>query len=274
MIYPHPFDPVPEGACCCVYFGDVDMTYTDLACPIHGVNGTHPMGDQQGRRSEIAPDRRDGHDRPEDQVSGDEGEPESHQVDGTQSDMKQGEHEAQQSEQGEHASSLPSPLSSTTASLIGDERALKEALMRWCDSLETFDGKAVGLHQIQVAKGAVAEVEGELVDKLVEDFPLNDRGKPAAWTETTAGLLKTDWKGGYSSWDADALWTVLLDRARTMKFDPATGEVRDGAEVMLELIKEVVASPTFKVTVLRSWGVDVDDYRATSPKRRVVRFVD
>lgn len=165
-------------------------------------------------------------------------------------------------------SSVPTRVdSSTAAALIGDGAALREALMIWCDALRSFDERAIGLKQIETAKKAVAEVQDELTDQLAAEID-------SAWVETPVGILKRDKRGGYSSWDADAIWSLLLAYVRANRFDPATGELRDMAEVMLSVIKDVIASPSFKVTALKRYGVDVDEVRATSPVRKIVRFVD
>lgn len=204
-----------------------------------------------------------GDDRPEHQVQSHEQEAQHHEVDPTEGELQEGAQEAERREDGEHAGALPA--------LLGDETALRAGLSTWFDKLTTFDDRAVGLRQVQTFRKAVGEVEGELVTVLAEEID-------GAWVETPAGVLQVDHRGGYVSWDANAVWPLLLKVARVRRFDPATGEERDGAEVMLELVKEVITSPKFKVTTLRRWKditeTDEDELKATSPKVKIVKFAD
>lgn len=129
---------------------------------------------------------------------------------------------------------------------------------------------------MEQAAGAIADARGELVDKLVEDWPRNDRGNRVPWTETPVGILKKDRSGGSSNWDAEMIWPDLLTEARRRCANPETGELSPeaeaGAVAMLAVLKEVVSSPSFRVRALEKLGIDPDQVRSTTPSRTIVRF--
>lgn len=158
-----------------------------------------------------------------------------------------------------------------------DPVQLKRALSSWVDGLASFEDQAVGLAQVEDATAALGEAKGELVDRLVEGMPLKPSGRPVPWVETPVGILKGDSTGGYSSWDAEMVWVEALAEARRRAADPETGELTAeadrGAQAMLGVVKELLTSPAFRVGALKNLGLDPDEYRATSPKRRIVRFV-
>lgn len=207
----------------------------------------------------------DGDDVLEGEVHGQEGEAEQQHVDGAEVDPEGGEEPDGGGEDGEesHGALVPPdrPL---------DPAQLRRALTAWCDHLASFDDRAVGLHQVQEAGLALGEVEQELTDRLVEELT-------EPWVETPAGILKRDRRGGHVSWDPEAIWPEALAEARRRCANPETGELSPdadrGARAMLDVVKEVLSSPSFRVKQLKAIGVDPDEVRATAPKRKIVRFV-
>lgn len=198
---------------------------------------------------------------PGDELDGAEGD--AHQVEDHEQPGEDVEHD------GDHAGTVPVQRPFNLAQL-------KEGLTLWVDGLTDFDDQAVGLHQVQEAAGALGEARGELVDRLVDGLPVNDRGHRVPWVETPVGILKKDRSGGYSSWDAELIWPDLLAEARRRCADPETGELTPeaerGAQAMLMVLKEVISSPSFRVRALEKLGIDPDQVRATTPSRTIVRF--
>jgi hypothetical protein len=225
-----------------------------LELPVHPVSGAD--------RQDVA----------EGEVQAQEAEPEQQHVDGPEADPEGGQEPDDGGDDGEetHGRHLP-------ARWPFDPVQLNGVLTRWCDGLEAFDDRAAGLHQVEEATAALGIVQGELIDRLVEGMPRKN-GRPVSWTETPAGTLKLDWTGGYSSWDAEMVWIEALAEARRRAADPETGELSAeadrGAQAMLVVVKELLTSPAFRVTSLKNMGLDPDEYRATSPRRRTVKFVD
>jgi hypothetical protein len=197
---------------------------------------------------------------------GDEGQ-------GSQGDVEEGQDGQDQGDdvenQAEHGLNVP-------AVRPFDLAQLKEGLTRWVDRLGTFDDQAVGLHQVLEATGALADARGELVDKLVDNYPRNERGNRVPWVETPVGILKKDRSGGSSNWDAEMIWPDLLAEARRRAAQANGGELTPeaeaGAQAMLAVLKEVLSSPSFRVRALEKLGIDPDEVRATTPSRTIVRF--
>ena len=146
---------------------------------------------------------------------------------------------------------------------------LRRALTAWFDTLTTFDQQAVGLHQVQEAELALGDVEAELVEQLAAAIE-------GPWVETPAGILQTASRGGHVSWDAEAIWPDALAEARRRAADPETGELSEeadrGCRAMLDVVREILSGPAFRVKQLKAIGVDPDEVRATAPKRKIVRF--
>lgn len=202
----------------------------------------------------------------EDHGPGDELEPAQTDAQEVEDPEKQGddvEHDA------DHGLNVPVPRPF-------DPTQLREGLTRWCDALGSLDDRAVALHQVDQAAGALGEVRGHLVDQLVEDLPVNDRGHRVPWVETPVGILKKDRSGGHSTWDAEIIWPDLLAEARRRAADPETGELTPEAEAgvvaMMTVVREVLSSPSFRVRALEKLGIDPDEVRSTTPSRTIVRF--
>lgn len=252
----HPFD-VPlnepiEG------FGD-----SGPAPPVEGTASTVAPGPEEARLVSPAP-APDGDDVLEGEVDRQEGEPEEQQVDRAEVHAEGGEQPDGGREDGEesHAGHVP-------AQRPVDPIQLRRALTSWCDGLTTFDDRAVGLHQVLEAALALGDIEHELTERLAEEIS-------GPWVETPAGILQRATRGGHVSWDAEAIWPEALDEARRRAADPETGELSAeadrGARAMLDVVREILSGPSFRVKQLKDIGVDPDEVRATAPKRRIVKF--
>lgn len=121
------------------------------------------------------------------------------------------------------------------------------------------------------AMALLAEIESDLIETLARRVGVGSKVQGPAgeqWHVTR--------KQGRKEWDHDALHRVLLARGRdARKIDSETGEVLESeGEAVARVLMECAGIGYWRVTNLKRYGVDADEYRHTEPGAVTVKRIE
>lgn len=144
---------------------------------------------------------------------------------------------------------------------------VRMALLAFDDLAEVIDldrGAAL-LVELRDLRKWLAAVHDHLEDRVIALMGESRRTDVA----DVGRLIRYDGKKR-THWRHDELYPVALSVARRNQFDPATGEAIPADEALLATLKLGLAPAYWRSGVLRSWGVEPDDYAEVTTTRPAV----